>query len=228
MAAREAFARVDTILSDNADALHEMIGNINTFAGALARNSDRIDTIVAGLERMTGSAAAEPATIYDLTAPEEFEPGLTVPAHQLVVTLPTSLVSLDTQRFLVRSGDSETLAFDAAKWSDSIPALIRAKVIQGFENAGYLHTGGDTQGLAADRQLLIDIRSFAILSGTASVAEIAFSAKILSADGQVIDGRIFRASAPVSAMQAEAAAAALDQAFGTAARELIPWAMRIP
>ena len=36
-----------------------MIGNLETFSGALARNSDRLDGIVAGLERMTGGAAAK-------------------------------------------------------------------------------------------------------------------------------------------------------------------------
>ena len=38
------------------------IANLNTFSAALARNSDRLDGIVAGLERMTGGAAAKART----------------------------------------------------------------------------------------------------------------------------------------------------------------------
>ena len=46
-----------------------MITNLDTFAGALARNSDKLDGIVAGLERMTGGAAKARAPIYDLAVP---------------------------------------------------------------------------------------------------------------------------------------------------------------
>jgi ABC-type transporter Mla subunit MlaD len=55
-AARDALRRVDTLLSDNAAPLHDATGNIGTFAEALARNSSRLDGIVAGLERMTRAA----------------------------------------------------------------------------------------------------------------------------------------------------------------------------
>ncbi len=54
-AARDVLARLDTILSDNANSLHDAIGNIDAFAGALARNSNRVDGILQGLERLTGA-----------------------------------------------------------------------------------------------------------------------------------------------------------------------------
>ena len=47
-AARDALRRLDTILTDNAEPLHSMIANLNTFSDALARNSDALDGIVAG------------------------------------------------------------------------------------------------------------------------------------------------------------------------------------
>ena len=55
-AARDVLQRLDAILADNAKPLKSMIANLETFAGALARNSDKLDGIVAGLERMTGGA----------------------------------------------------------------------------------------------------------------------------------------------------------------------------
>ena len=68
--AREALRRLDAMLADNADALRGTMSNFNTFTGALARNSDRIDGIVAGLERMTGGGDSKgPAQSFDLTAP---------------------------------------------------------------------------------------------------------------------------------------------------------------
>ena len=56
-AARETLRRLDGILAENAQPLRSVLGNLDTFSGALARNSDRMDGIVAGLERMTGGAA---------------------------------------------------------------------------------------------------------------------------------------------------------------------------
>ncbi len=74
-AARQALRRVDAVLADNSEALKSAIGNLSTFTGALARNSDRVDGILSGLERMTAGNTAKPiATTYDLTAPRSFPP----------------------------------------------------------------------------------------------------------------------------------------------------------
>ena len=74
-AARDAFDRVDTLLADNSDALHEAIGNINTFAEALARNSDKVDKIVKGLEKHDRRRSSRSRYIYDLVAPKTFSRG---------------------------------------------------------------------------------------------------------------------------------------------------------
>jgi phospholipid/cholesterol/gamma-HCH transport system substrate-binding protein len=71
-AAREVLQHVDTILSDNAEPLHSAITSIDTFSGTLARNSARIDGILAGLERMTSGGPPKVAPIYDLSAPRAF------------------------------------------------------------------------------------------------------------------------------------------------------------
>ena len=52
--ARDAFQQVETILDQNAKPLNEAIVNIEVFTDALARNSDKVDGILAGIERMTG------------------------------------------------------------------------------------------------------------------------------------------------------------------------------
>ena len=75
-AAKIALARLDMILADNAQPLHDAIANVDTFAAALARNSNRIDSILQGLEKMTGNAAPKaPPLSYDLQAPD-FPPPL--------------------------------------------------------------------------------------------------------------------------------------------------------
>jgi phospholipid/cholesterol/gamma-HCH transport system substrate-binding protein len=72
-AARDTLRRLDTILADNSEAIHSTMANLSTFTDALARNSGKLDGIVAGLERLTGGGAANAAqVVYDLTAPTQF------------------------------------------------------------------------------------------------------------------------------------------------------------
>ena len=52
----------DKVMSDNAEPLHTAVKNFSTFSDVLSRNSERIDGILAGLERMTGGAAGAPPT----------------------------------------------------------------------------------------------------------------------------------------------------------------------
>ena len=59
-AARDTLRRLDTILTDNAEPIRSTMANLSTFSGALARNSDRLDGIVAGLERLTGGGRPKP------------------------------------------------------------------------------------------------------------------------------------------------------------------------
>jgi phospholipid/cholesterol/gamma-HCH transport system substrate-binding protein len=63
-AAREALRRLDATLAENTEPLKSTLGNLNTFSAALARNSDKLDGIVAGLERMTGGGTKAPVTTY--------------------------------------------------------------------------------------------------------------------------------------------------------------------
>ena len=224
-AARNAFQRVDQLLAGNAEALSSTLDNLDAFAQALARNSDRVDAIMSGLERFAGNIAKAPPTVYDLTAPRDFS-GVTVPASgQLVVAEPTADVALDLQKMLVQSGTGDVPSYDDSQWSDSLPKLVQSRLVQTFENAGFDRVGNDTQGLTADHELLVDIRSFRIATEPERKAEIELAVKITTPDGQIVATRSFTATAPASGEDAAASASALDQAFGKVAADLVTWAL---
>ena len=61
-AARDALRKVDSVLSENAEPLKKTIANLQVFSEGLARNTGKLDGIVAGLEKMTGGGAAAPKT----------------------------------------------------------------------------------------------------------------------------------------------------------------------
>lgn len=224
-AARTVLQRIDSILTDNAENLKSTIGNINTFSEALARNSQKVDGIVAGLEKMTGGgAAAAPSVVYDLTAPGNF-PGVDKAADaQLVVSDPAAVLLFDTQKVLVRPKASDNPTFETARWSDSLPKLVQAKIVQSFENANNVKAvARPTDGFNADYQLLIEIRTFEISTDPDIAAVVELSAKVLGTDGKVVGSRVFRSSVPTKVTDAAAAAAVLNQAFGNVARDLVMW-----
>ncbi|MEX0852328.1 MAG: ABC-type transport auxiliary lipoprotein family protein [Bauldia sp.] len=225
-AGRDVLTRLDAILSENAEPLKSAIANIDTFAGALARNSDKVDTILEGLQRLTGGGAAKGENlVYDLTAPADFAPIAKLPAGQLVVARPTAVVALDTQRIILEQAGGEVPVFAEVRWADSLPLLIQARVIQAFENAGDARVGADLGPVAVDFQVLLDLRQFRI--SAAGKAEVAYMAKVLDADGKVIDARLFQASRPVATSEdAAVAAAGLDAAFGAATTDMIVWALK--
>ena len=225
--AKEALQRLGGILADNSESLHSTISSLSTFTGALAKNSDRIDGIVAGLERMTGADAIKNAVMsFDLAAPRTFPPFDKADGAPLAVAEPTALIVLDTQKMIVRSASgARTQIQGNAQWADSLPKLIQAKIVQAFENATSLAMIARTgDNLSADRQLLLDIRSFDLVTAEKPKALVEFAARIVADGNRVVDARTFSATAPAAATDGPAAAAALNVAFGHAATELVVWA----
>ncbi|WP_375787850.1 MlaD family protein [Bradyrhizobium sp. Pha-3] len=223
-AARDALRRVDTVLSENAAPLHSTIDNLSTFAEGLAHNTPKLDGIVAGLERMTGGAPAPRKVAYDLHAVDSFgaQRHANLP-EQLVMAEPTAIARLQTQRFLF-TPDEETQGFEAAQWSDSLPVLVQARLLQSFENYDVEHAPlRADSGVEGALRLLIDLRRFEIVQGPQPRATISLSAKIVDRNGQVKAARLLEQSEGINSLTPSEAAAAFDKAFGTLARELVTW-----
>jgi phospholipid/cholesterol/gamma-HCH transport system substrate-binding protein len=223
--AREALRRLSGIMDENAKPLKSTIANLDTFSAALARNSDKLDGIVAGLERMTGGAAKTPTIFYDLTAPKAFAPAAKVKPAQLVVGEPTALVMIDAQTILIRPPPAPDPSGKLSLWSDSLPKLVQAKLIEAFDNSNYLRgVGRASDGFNGDFKLAIEIRSFQVSATAEPVAEAEFAAKVLTNEGGLVGTRVFRATAPAKAADVASSAAALDAAFGKIAKDLVVWA----
>jgi phospholipid/cholesterol/gamma-HCH transport system substrate-binding protein len=223
-AAREALRRVDTVLSDNAAPLHETIGNLGTFAEALARNSSKLDGIVAGLERMTGATAPPRKVIYDLQAASGFDTPRRPLQAGLSIPEPTATTRLQTQRFLFEGGEEPQDDFVNAQWSDGLPALVQAKLLQSFENYDIAHAPLRADNLSeGGARLVTDLRQFEVVLGPAPHALISVSAKLVDGTGRLQAARIFEKSAPLDGLTPAKAAAGFNQAFAELARELVLW-----
>src|SRR5581483_2485479 len=213
-AARDALRKVDKVLSDNAAPLHDAIANLSTFTEGLARNTPKLDGIVTGLEKMTGATSPPRKIVYDLRAIDVFQAPKPPLQAGLAIAEPTATARLQTQRFLFASDEEAHEAFDNAQWSDSLPALVQARLLQSFENYDIAHAPlrGDflTEGGV---RLLIDLRRFEIADGTEPKASIALSAKLIDGSGHLKAARIFQNDAPMQGITVANAAAAFGRAF---------------
>src|SRR4029078_3057503 len=205
----EALRKLNNILSDNADNLHSAIANFNTFTDVLAKNSDRIEGLPAGLETLTGGGSSKttPPT-YAVNAVKDISKPAEMPSWQLVVPEPTALLALNSDKIKVRPAEgAESTDISDARWSDNIPILIQEKFIQSFENAGYSQAvSRPRDGFEAAYQLALDIRSFSLVSGADPTGELEFEAKILGRGGKSIAAKSFHPTAPATGADAPAAA----------------------
>lgn len=224
--AREVLHRLDTILAENAKPLRDMIANIDTFAGALARNADKIDGIAAGLERMTGGAAARGrSATFNLKHLRVAETKDRAPAVQIVVPEPSALSSLDSEKIATVSSDGVLSAVPDGQWSDAVTRIVQTTIIRGLEDSrAFAGVSRPLDDLTADFRLAIDIRKFQIGSGPA--AEVEIGGKIIDGKGRIIASQVFRGTAPAADESAAAAVAAIDLAFGKTGPDLVAWAAR--
>jgi phospholipid/cholesterol/gamma-HCH transport system substrate-binding protein len=225
-AARDALRKVDTVLSENSESLKDTIANFRVFSEGLARNTGKLDGIVAGLERMTGVTAPPQKITYDLSAPNNLGPANKTLKGPLAIPEPTAVAMLETQRFLF-SPAGDYPEFAEAMWADAIPKLLQARLIEGFENYDLAHAPLRTTDFGqADYQMLIDVRRFRIALESEPAAEIVLSVKVVDKNGAVIASRLFQENEKLAKLDPPAAAAAFNTAFDRMAKDVIAWTVQ--
>jgi phospholipid/cholesterol/gamma-HCH transport system substrate-binding protein len=226
--ARATLNRLDTVIDDNSAALHDAITGISTFAGVLSRNSERIDGIIAGLERFAGGGKAKPG-IYTLTARAGSSDCSKADRPQLVIPEPAAPLAFNSDKVVVLGDPPEGAPFEKAQFTDNIPSVVQSKIIESFENAGcFASVTRPLDNLQPSDQLQADIRQFSIVMKPEPTADVEISLKLVTADGKIAGSRVFEQRALLSATDAPSAVSALDKAFGQVLADAIPWAAGLP
>jgi phospholipid/cholesterol/gamma-HCH transport system substrate-binding protein len=225
-AARDALRKVDAVLSENSEPLKKTFANLQTFTDGLARNTGKIDNILAGLEKTMGGGAPAQKITYDLNAPQNLGPVTGTLKGQLAIPEPTAVAMLETQRFLFAAA-KDYPGFADAIWADAIPKLLQARLIQSFENYDIAHAPLHATDLGQpDFQLLIDVRRFRIATDSEPVAEIGLSARVVDKNGKVVASRLFEDSEKFDKLEPAAAVTAFNAAFGRVAKAMIGWTVQ--
>lgn len=164
---------------------------------------------------------------YSLSASPLIE-GPNSTSKQILVPEPTALKALDSEQVVIRLSPSEIQYLAASQWSDRLPKMVQAKLVQAFENTGKVGgVGKPGEGLAIDYQVISEIRSFEIATEGADTAIVEIFAKILNdRNGTVRAQQSFRATVPVRGSGNAAFVAALDAAFADVSAEIVSWTLK--
>lgn len=175
-----------------------------------------------------GPLGSSPPDTFELSAPTVEH----APHHdrrQLLVPTPTALKALASNQVVVHTSPTAIQYLADSQWSDSLPDIVQAKLIQAYEGTGRLGgVGRPGDGLAIDDRVLIDIRDFSVSTVGAPVANVDLSVRILNdRTGVVRAQKSFRASAPVGGDGNDAFIAALNAAFDQTVRQIVVWTLDI-
>jgi phospholipid/cholesterol/gamma-HCH transport system substrate-binding protein len=226
--ARATLGRLDKVIDDNSSALHDAITGISTFAGVLARNSERIDGILAGLERFAGGAKAKPG-IYVLSARKGSQVCKQASLPQLVVPEPNAPLAFNSDKVIVVGDPPENAPFEKAQFTDNVPSVVQSKVIESLEGSGcFAAVTRPLDNLEQSEQLQTEIRQFAVRMTPAPTADIEIATKLVSAGGKIEGSRVFHESMPLKTTDAPGAVAALDATFGKVLEGVVPWVAQLP
>lgn len=170
-----------------------------------------------------GACGSAPPATFDLSAvPGQARAGTL--RRSIVIAEPAALQSLEADRIIVKDAAGGLSFLGGGQWADRLPRLIQTRLIQSLENArqlGAVSRPGDR--VAADYQLISEIRAFEIRSGT-GLAVVEVSARLVTADSaKVAAARVFRAETPVPAIDAGNAAQALDRSLSQVLAEMVRW-----
>ncbi len=226
-AARATLHNIDEILAENKKPLNTAINGFSTFADMLGRNSQKLEDLIGGLQKLTGTGPqSKPPTTYDLAAAGGFPASQKTISAKVVVPDPQAILAYDTQKILVRTAQGTYSSLEGAQWADNLPKLMQARVLQSFENAHQLKSvsrpGDQTEGVY---RLELGIHNFQISLEPAPTAAVEFSARVLNDKGDVIGARMFNMSVPAKSEQPADAVSALNAAFSKAAGDLVSWTL---
>lgn len=163
---------------------------------------------------------------YDLSVPVV---ATVAKGRSLQVLVPEPVVdrSYDNDRLLVRRSPTEIAYYSGAQWADRLPRLVQSRLVEALERSGRFRAAGRPgQGLAIDRQLVVEIRGFDYVSGDRRV-EVDLAVKTMDdRTGRVLSTVDHHAEEPVASDTARAVVEAFDAAFSRVVVEIVAAAGR--
>jgi len=170
---------------------------------------------------MAGCAGSPPPTTYDIVASRSFAASPKSVKYQLVVSEPVAAVPLDTNRIMVKPSAETVSYYKGVAWSDRLPRLVQARMVETIQNSGAVKSVGTSTG---DYTLSTELRSFQVdASGGRAAAEVELFAKLVNSSGKVVAQKSFTSRVNSPSDAPNQAVAALNQAFTEVMQDTTTW-----
>ncbi len=135
---------------------------------------------------------------------------------------PTAVHALETDRLMVRPQADQVSYYKGIAWSDRLPRLVQARMIETFQNSGAVKAVS-----ATDRPIRARHRSARLPDRRVErqgLAEIEIFAKLVNTStGKVMATKGFSARVPATTDSPTDAIAALNQAFTEVLQDTTTW-----
>jgi cholesterol transport system auxiliary component len=171
-----------------------------------------------------------PGQLYRLRPAFQAAAGPSV-AWQLAVARPSAAQSLDTERIALMRGAMMDYYADA-QWSDSVPRLVQALLVEAFEKSGrILAVADESGGVHAAYTLECEIRDFDAQYASdngAPMIVVEIEARLLGPMGTVVASLNAKQAQAASANSVASVVAAFDEAVAATLTQIVNWTLSAP
>ncbi|GHB32087.1 hypothetical protein GCM10007094_21070 [Pseudovibrio japonicus] len=180
------------------------------------------------LSGLAGCGASGPEALYGLTAPSTVPVSARAPEYQVLVANPAALQALDTNNIAVTQGGGPIYSYyPRVAWTDTLPRVFQAKLIETLENSGSLRgVAQPGQGLLIDYQLQTTLRAFELQVDGGDMAYVEVAARLVDDhDGRSVGMRVFSATVPTTGDSLTDAIPALNAASDSVLSQIASWSI---
>jgi cholesterol transport system auxiliary component len=172
----------------------------------------------------------DPIAVYALRPEAVDAANLPTVSWSLTVIRPNSLAFLDSNRIAVRPEPNVLQVYKGANWSESLPDLVQANLVQALENSGRIKSvSRQNSGVPAEVAMLVDIRQFeSVYAPSAKIpdAVIQMHVKVLEyPSNRVIAVQTFNASVPSASKDIPDVVLALERGLNTVTAEIVAYTL---
>ena len=172
----------------------------------------------------------DPIAVYALRPGSLDAAGLPAVGWSLTVTRPNSIAFLDSNRIAVRPEPNVLQVYKGANWSESLPDLVQANLVQALENSGRIKSvSRQNSGVPAEVAMLVDIRQFeSVYAPGAKIPDaiIQMHVKVLEyPSNRVIAAQTFSAAVPSASKDIPDVVLAFERGLNTVNAEIIAFTL---
>jgi cholesterol transport system auxiliary component len=168
--------------------------------------------------------------VYSPPTQVQVDPAWPMADWTLAVGTSSAVEALDSPRIAVRPTPNELQTYKGAAWADTAPDMLRAAVVEGFEDSGKIASvarfGGASGSDRSDLGLQLEIRAFETDYGSgAPEAVIEVQARLVDRRGDAFATKRFRRAVAGASAEIPAMVDAFGETMSQLTTDVVGWTL---